>query len=524
MSVNSLGYKNNKNPVAQSIFIEEPSGIFATKIDLFFKSTFTATADLSLPVSLHLRPMRNGIPSDVEIVPGSTVYVAHNLVNTSTDGKTATSFIFEEPIFLRGLTDYAIVVYAESPEYEIYISEIDGQIIGSAAARVNVNPNLGSLFYSQNGATFTADQKQDLKFTLHRAKFSTTVGETFLNNATLPKKLINDNSIQVFEGDSSVRVFSTNHGLQVSDTVTISGATTVGGLTLDGDHTITKVDFTGYEFEANGAADSNEVGGGNRIITTKNIPYSIVYPSIQTLKPRGTNIFASFKGTSGKSFAGTETPYTVDADFTSINLNKNNFALDHNYVVAADSIADAEIAIGARTAIVKMNMTTTNDFVSPMIDLQRTSLSLVDNLIDRQDSAATTNFNVPMEFVNETAPQGGSSAAKHITKVTSLIETAVGLKVFVTANRPKPAEIELYYRTASDADDIRNENWVYAAPESTLPPDDNPRVFREYEWLIGGQSGELNAFSKYQLKIVMNTTNSAKVPVIKDLRAIALSV
>ena len=127
----------------------------------------------------------------------------------------------------------------------------------------------------------------------------------------------------------------------------------------------------------------------------------------------------------------------------------------------------------------KMNMTTTNDFVSPMIDLQRTSLSLVDNLIDRQDSAATTNFNVPMEFVNETAPQGGSSAAKHITKVTSLIETAVGLKVFVTANRPKPAEIELYYRTASDADDIRNENWVYAAPESTLPPDDNPRVFRE---------------------------------------------
>ena len=114
------------------------------------------------------------MPSDVEVISGSTVYVAHNAVQTSTDGSTATNFTFNEPIFLDGLTDYAIVVYCETPEYEVFISEIDEQIIGSASARVNLNPNLGSLFYSQNGATFSANQKQDLKFDIVRAVFDTT--------------------------------------------------------------------------------------------------------------------------------------------------------------------------------------------------------------------------------------------------------------------------------------------------------------------------------------------------------------
>ena len=524
MSLNSLGYKRNKNPIAQSFYVDEVRGIYATKINLFFKSTFSPTANLQLPVSLHLRPMRNGMPSDIEIIPGSTVYVPYNQVNTSSDGTTATTFEFEEPIYLSGLTDFAIVVYAETPEYEIYISEIDEQIIGSASDRVNVNPNLGSLFYSQNGATFSADQKQDLKFELVRAKFTPGSGTALLENATLPRKLLNTNSIQTFAADSDVRVFSTNHGLQVNDTVSITGATAVGGLTLNGDHTITKIDASGFEFKSSTAADSDEVGGGAAILTTKNIPYSIVWPHISTLKPNGTNIFASYKGTTGKSFAGTETPYTVDNDYTSININKNNYALEYNYVVAADSIADAEISVGAKTALMSMFLSTDNEFVAPMIDLQRSSLTLIDNIIDNQDSASTSGFNVPMNFVNETDPQSGSSAAKHITKVTTLAQSAVGLKVFITANRPKEANFKLYYRTGADTDVITKQNWVYVESTSNNPPDANENIFREYEYLIGGLGGTLPAFTKFQLKIVMTSTNSAKVPIFKDLRSIALSV
>ena len=76
--LNSLGYQQNKNPIAQSFYIDETNGIYVTKINLYFKTTFPATAELQLPVMMHLRPMRNGMPSDVEVIPGSTVYVAHN--------------------------------------------------------------------------------------------------------------------------------------------------------------------------------------------------------------------------------------------------------------------------------------------------------------------------------------------------------------------------------------------------------------------------------------------------------------
>lgn len=525
MSVNTLGYKLNKQPIAQSFFVDEPSGYYATKIDLYFASTFTPTANLQLPVSLHLRPMRNGAPSDTEIVPGSVVYVAYSNVNTSADATSATTFQFDEPIYLTGNTDYAIVVYAETPEYEIYISEIDGTILGSASDRVNINPNLGSLFYSQNGATFSADQKQDLKFTLYRASFDTTqTAVVNLNNASVPRKLLNTNSIQVVTGDSDVTVFSTNHGLQVNDTVSIVGANTVGGLNVNGDHTVTEIDYTGFRFKSNTAADSDEVGGGSRIITTQNIPYSVVHPSISMLLPERTSYSAGYKGTSGKSFAGTETPYTVDTTFSNIVLNKDNYVLENNYVIAADSIADTEISIGARTAELQLNLRTNNEFVSPMIDLQRSSLTLIDNIIDNQDSAATSGFNVPLNFVNETNGKGGSSPAKHLTSLIRLSETAVGLKVFLSANKPKEASFDLYYRTATSDTLIRDVDFTLVQPEFTLPSDENVGTFREYEYLVGGQGGNLPAFTQFQLKIVMRSTNSARVPQFKDLRAIALSV
>ena len=306
MSLNSYGYETTKNPIAQSFFIDEPSGIFLTKIQLYFKETFPATANLQLPVSVHIRPMRNGMPSDVEILPGSVAYVAHNAVSTSTDATAATDFVFEEPVYLNGLTDYAMVVYAETPEYEIWISEIDATVVGSASARVNKNPNLGSLFYSQNGKTFSANQKQDLKFNLIRANFTTsssTLGKVVLNNASVPRELLDENAIQTFAGDSDVRVTLTNHGLQVGDTIAIEGATAFSGYSADsinGNHIVTKVDMEGYEFKMGSLADSDVVGGGENILSTKNMPYSLLWPNITNIKPYGTEITGAFKGTAGK--------------------------------------------------------------------------------------------------------------------------------------------------------------------------------------------------------------------------------
>ena len=100
MAVTSQGYQVNKQPIAQSFFIDEPNGIYCTKVDLFF-----AAKDDSLPVQIQIRPMVNGFPSSVSIIPGTTKLLPASSVNVDTTGPdlTPTTFQFDEPVFLPDL-------------------------------------------------------------------------------------------------------------------------------------------------------------------------------------------------------------------------------------------------------------------------------------------------------------------------------------------------------------------------------------------------------------------------------------
>ena len=159
-----------------------------------------------------------------------------------------------------------------------------------------------------------------------------------------------------------------------------------------------------------------------------------------------------------------------------------------------------------------------------MIDLQRCSMTLVDNVIDRQAAAPTTGFNVPLTFVDETNARGGTSAAKHISKPITLESSAVGLKICITAHRPKEADFDVYVRTTqAGGEDIRNKTYKLIAKEQLIPSDEDPKRYRQYNYLLGGPGGNFPAFTEFQIKVVLTSTNSAKVPILKDLRAIALS-
>ena len=103
-----------------------------------------------------------------------------------------------------------------------------------------------------------------------------------------------------------------------------------------------------------------------------------------------------------------------------------------------------------------------------------------------------------------------------------MAEQAVGLKIILSANRPTDADFEVYYKIGNTDDDFNDVNWVKVEKESLLPADNDGITFRDYEYLAGGIGGDLPTFTKYQVKIVMTTTNSSRIPIIKDLRAIAL--
>jgi hypothetical protein len=520
----SLGYQINRNPIAQSFFVDEPTGIYLTKVELYFK---TAGTD---PVCLQIRPMVNGVPSTSEIVPQSIVYVNGSSINGSANAALKTPFIFEEPVYLKGLTDYAIVVISASPDAEIFIAQIDEFEVGTTARRIARNPALGTLFYSANGGTFTAAQDQDLAFIIHRADFTATSGNVVLKNTSLPKKLLVADPIQTFASSSTVRISDVGHGFVVNDPVTIRGldsASTIGGLAttdiMGTARTISAVDWTGYEITAGGTATGNAIGGGNSVKVTKNIPWSTYYSNVQMLVPENTGFSAGILGTGGKSFAGTETPYTKENTIVQAEI-LNTIYKNQAYVVANDDIETIELGANVRSLEHHISFATTSSVVSPMLDMQRASMTLIDRIIDKQDSAATAGFNVPLNYVDETEPTGGSSASKHITRTITLKEPAVGLKIVFAANRAPVTDFVVYYRTATADGDIRTTNWTEIATTSNNPTDKNPYVFREYQYLAGGDGGNLPEFNTFQLKIVLRSVDKARGPVIKDLRVIALSV
>lgn len=521
MATNSLGYRIDKNPIAQSFFVDTVAGIYITKIDLYF-----ASKDNSFPVSLQLRPMENGFPSSTEIIPGSEVVVPGSNINVSVNATAATSFSFEEPIYLKGLTDYAIVVNADSTDYDIYISQINEFLIGSTEKRVDRQPSLGSLFFSQNNTTWTPSQDQDLTFKIYKAKFTQTDGEVVLHNASVPKRLLDVDPFTVVSGDATITVNHPNHGLQIGEDIKVLNSTAVGGInasSINGTRTITAVDWTGYQFEADSTADSDVIGGGSSVLATKNIPYTAIYPHLQTLLPVDTALASQFKGTTGKSFAGGETAFQKDVDYNIININATSYG-EFPYIVVNDSSETTELGSNIKSMDLNLFMRTFDNNVTPMIDMQRASATLINTIIDKPAESPTSGFNTQLNYVAETDPSLGSSAAKHIMEPVTLDQDAVGLKIILSANRPPETDFLVYYRIASGDEIIKNKNWILQPEDTNNPPDAVESVYREYRYLPGGLSGNLNAFTQFQVKIIMRSTNAAKVPVIKDLRIIALSV
>jgi len=529
-----------KDPLAQSFLVdhlENPNGIFVTKVRVYFRSK-----DAAIPVQCQIRPMIAGVPDQFHL-PGAFKFLAPSevTVTTSTDIATirsnGTDFEFEEPIFLTPGRNYAIVLLAESVDYLVHVARTYDFVIGSTEARVAKQPTLGSLFLSQNSSTWTPDQDRDMMFQIYRADFKTS-GTALFANATDIREKLPLNSMLTTAASKECRVFMEGHGLSKNDKVFVSGvvnadvtsafADSSDAAKILGSRTVTKVDHTGFTFNADSNAANSLFVGGENMVVTRNIMYEDFHPYVQTLLPsQGTTAAASVKLVSGGSFAGTgdaarnvSPSYSKDASFSNIVLNDTNL-LASPAVILNDSNVGVHSVSGASFDL-KIDLATDDTKVSPVIDLQRTTVLGYENIIDKQDASVTDGFNIPISIVDETDKSDGTHAAKHVTIPVVLEEAAVGLKILMTANRPAAAGFRVFFKTGTADDNLDDLPFVEIAENTNNPADEQPNVFREYEFLPGGQVGNLSEFTQFQVKIVMTSTNSAQVPTIRDLRVIAL--
>tara|TARA_Y100001937_G_scaffold39138_2_gene55649 strand:- start:6336 stop:13910 length:7575 start_codon:yes stop_codon:yes gene_type:complete len=164
----------NRDPVAQTFLVspsEHANGVFVDSIDVFFKKKSD-----TLPVTMQIRPTRNGFPHSAAVLPLAEVVLTPEEVNISETPDadspgTRTRFKFSSPIYLLP-QEYSMVILSNSDDYEVFIATMGENQIGTENPVVE-QPHLGSLFKSQNASTWTPDQNSDLMFVINKCKFKT---------------------------------------------------------------------------------------------------------------------------------------------------------------------------------------------------------------------------------------------------------------------------------------------------------------------------------------------------------------
>ena len=157
-----------RDPLAQSFFVKDDSGVFLTSCEVFFASV----DENNLPVTFQLRTMQNGLPT-TKVIPFSEVDMSPSDITISNDGSIGTTFNFKSPVYVEGGIEYCMVLLSDSTQYSVFISRV-GEVDLITQAFISQQPTLGSLFKSQNASTWEPSQWEDLKYNLYRADFSTT--------------------------------------------------------------------------------------------------------------------------------------------------------------------------------------------------------------------------------------------------------------------------------------------------------------------------------------------------------------
>lgn len=519
----------NRDPLAQSFIIDETDGCFISSLTAFF-----ASKSSTIPVRAEIREMENGYPTKT-ILPFAQKYLNPSSVNTSTDASSGTVFTFPSPVYLKEGTEYCFVLYSDSSDYTAYVSRLGGTVIGSDR-KVSEQPNSGVLFKSANMSTWEPDQMEDIKFTLKKAVFDTsTSGTVTLANKALPTRTLGANPLRTFNGTGIIRVFHKNHGMHstTKDNVTISGVSSgsyngIAHSAINGTYTsISNITLDSYDITTAGTATSSGDVGGSSVVATENRAFDVAQLQIGTLNLPATSLSGTLKTTTGKSVHGTETPFTLDTTASNTVLQDNIYFTSPRLV--ASSINEANEMTG-KSLVVNLTMSSTNANLSPVIDLKRTNVFVINNRLNNPTVSSTDRFtgdgstraftlsgspssvhllavkknglklqpvddftvsgttltmgSAPasgaslvvklsntVDFEEDTAVEGGSSEGSYITKTVNLTNSSTALDIRVAASVRSSSSIKAFFRVSGGEETRRIKDIEFTPFNTDGSPD-----------------------------------------------------
>jgi hypothetical protein len=278
----------------EGLATDDSNGAFLTAVDLFFAKKDSGNAT----VKVEIRTMELGTPTRVVI--GNSVTLRPSEVNISSDASIATKVTFDEPIYLPPGREYAVVIISEnSDQYEMWTAIMGEKTVNTKnlpdvnAVTYSKQFAMGSLFKSQNGSIWTANQYQDLKFKLYKAQFiANQPGTAFFYNPTLDEsngyvERLGNNPLTTLPRTGSLGITTTinsslianlSKGRKIADITknyvygyivgTGSSVATVGLTTGGSNYTTTATPVNTFNIIGNGSGLTlNIVASGDKVIT-----------------------------------------------------------------------------------------------------------------------------------------------------------------------------------------------------------------------------------------------------------------
>lgn len=498
-----------QDPVAQTFFVSgNPNGIFATKIDIYFK---TKPTDPNIPITLQIRDTVNGNPGQ-DILPFSSVTLYPKDVNASSDSNAPTKFIFSSPVHLQNNQEYAIVLLPAGGRegYEIWTAEL-GQTKLGTGEKIDKQPASGRLYISSNSVNWTVSETRDMKYTLYNANFNVPSGTLYLKNKKMDYLGITNDTVTILVGD----VFTGNS----------SGA--IGTVRLyDTSRKIAHVEITSGAFTDDETVTIRRVSGGSTAGTASiNIdPYEPTVEGKLMHKLASAISYVEFNDSAisfeHKIYNSDEVSpsgYTPMAKKGITTLGEEKTIYSYSYEKNPSGLNITSSSQGS--VMMKVNLSTSNPNISPIIDITKSGLVSYQNMIaaTRKTISGTVTGNTSSDtltgtstaFINHIIP--GSALrnedgvvigiVKNLVSATSLVleensslnltnervtvdyestdvlgtskyhtryvnlppkQEADDLMVFLDANIPAGTDVRVYARLLAlgDATDIKKRPWT----------------------------------------------------------------
>jgi hypothetical protein len=557
----TVSYVTPWDPVAQTFIVSKdnyPNGLFLNSVKLFFKSKPVGNAT----VTVSIIPTINGYPGGTAL-SYSTVTLLPGQVNTSDsphylDPNSYTKFEFDAPVYIQSNVLYTVVIKSSSPDYVLYLAQQNQIAIPSTAKKLPTDPNpstptkigaapyVGSLFESQNGITWTADQTKDLMFVIDRCVFAT--GSTkvpFVIPKNLPfRKLASQDILYSLSPDSVPQLtgnFSTN---SLVDALNLT--------TTDFSPATTQINYTYQSTLLNGFVPTTEAsvtpgrlgsptpdhvylndGQGERVLLKASSNSFSLYATMSTNDPNVSPIISD----DGLSL------YSIRYQINNMGIGNNTIALlngGNGYSnLTSSNLTVSAPDVGSNTATFGLTANANGAITSVYVT------SPGSGYLKTPTVSITGANSIPatITITGETSPTGGNGVAKYFTKkvVLSPGNDSGDLRVFYTAYRPTGTNVYVYYKilSAQDTQPFEYGNWqLMTTMNGGLSHYSTSRTdLIEFESAPGIYSSGLannsisyqstngqtySSFIQFAIKIVLATNDNTTVPFLTDIRALAL--